>query len=127
MNSKKGFLLFGGCCILVIGVTIAGIMIGESSFSQEREKPNIYGKDTNIDKDSLYLDYVIKTLVKAIKDEDGILDCKIDVEHLNGKIISANVNVVAENDEINISETNILNYISKTLEISTEDIILSFD
>ena len=131
MNYKKNALIMGSS-ILIIGITIAGIMIGEGSFSQAEEKGNSYcidnwDADADIDKDSLYHDYLMKTLAENIKNEDGIRDCKIDVNYANGEIVSAKVSIDAENDEPTISETNILDYISQSLEISTEDIALSFD
>lgn len=115
MNFKKRFYLILVCYILVIGVIIVGIIIGKRGFSPETPQ------------DSLYLNYIVKTLVETIEDENGIMDCKIDVNYSNGEIVSVNVSVVAENDEINISEISILDYISQSLGISTEDIVLSFE
>lgn len=130
MNSKKIFFLILGSCTLVIGITVTGIMIRESNFFQDREKArsyNIDNMDTNIDKDSLYYDYIIEKLVETIKDEKGVMDCKINVNYSNGEIVSANVSVAAEDNKISISETNILDYVSQSLEISTEEIILSYE
>ncbi|MCH5248344.1 MAG: hypothetical protein J1E98_00355 [Lachnospiraceae bacterium] len=130
MNSKKRLFLILGCCTLIVVITIMGIMLRESSSFQEREKANRYcidDMDTNNDKDSLYFDYIVAVLVETIKNENGVMDCKINLNYSNGEIVSANVSVVAEGDEINISETNILDYVSQSLEISTEDIILSYD
>lgn len=130
MSPKKGFFLILGSCTLVIGVTVMGIMIRESNFFQAREKARSYyidNMDTNIDKDSLYFDYIIEELVETVKNENGVMDCRINVDYSNGEIVSANVSVVTEDDKINISLTNILDYVSQSLGISTEDIILSYE
>lgn len=117
MDAKKIVLLFG-CCVLVIWLTIAGFVIKWCSSSQNKE--------TSIDKDSLYLDYTMNTLAETIKRENGILDCKIYADYSNGEIGSADVNVVVENNEITVSEIDLLGYISCFLELSKEDIMLSF-
>lgn len=129
-NSKKKFFLIFGCFTLTIGIIILGILIRERNSIQEEENANSYcidNMDTNIDKDSQYHDYVINVLVEAIKEKNGVKDCQIYTNYSNGEIVSVNVNVVAEDDEVNITETDILDYVSKTLGISTEDIIVSYD
>lgn len=130
MNSKKKFFLIFGCFTLIIGIIELGILIRERNSIQEEENANNYfidNMDTNIDKDSQYHDYVTDVLVEAIKEENGVKDCQININYSNGEIVSVNVNIVAEDDEVNISETDILNYVSKSLGISTEDIIVSYD
>jgi len=130
MNFKKRFFLILGGFAFIIGITVVGFMTRKSSFFQKRENTNNYcidNMDVCLDKDSLYSDYIIKALVETIKDENGVMDCRINVNYSNGEIVSANVRVVAEDNGINISETNILNYVSQALEISTEDIVLSYD
>ncbi len=129
MNSKK-FLYSLGSFTLVIGVIVMGIMIRQSNFFPKRKTVNNYCIDNlnqNLDKDSLYYDYNIEALAGRIKDENGITDCKINVNYLNGEIISVNISVVVEDDEVNISETDILDYVSQSLEISIENIELSYD
>ena len=105
-------------------------MIRKSNISRERETANSYcidNMDTNIDKDSQYHDYIAKALAETIKDANGVADCQVNIIFSNGEVVSADVNVIAEDDKINISETDILDYVSKSLDISTEDVIVSYD
>lgn len=122
---KKRFTLILGVCTLGLAL-IAGGTAAEKWYSlQENISIDSYNQSTNADKDSLYYDYIINTMESAIKDNDEILDCEIDVERLNGKLISADVKVITKNDGTNALETNIRDYVSKALEISSENITLS--
>lgn len=82
--------------------------------------------NTNIDKEQAYLDYLRKTLAETIKEEMGVADCEIDLGYADGEIISAQVSIAAEDGGADISETDIVDYISHALEIPAEDIILYF-
>ena len=131
MNSKKKLIMILVCITLFIGITVIGIAINGSSFSKEENEANSYNINTllgtNIDKDSQYSDYISKLLAETIKEENGVMDCQVNISFSNGEVISANVNLVAEDDKVNISETDILEYVSKALEISKEDIIVTYD
>lgn len=82
--------------------------------------------NTNTDKEQAYLDYLRKTLAETIKEEMGVADCEIDLGYADGEIISAQVSIAAEDGGADISETDIVDYISHALEIPAEDIILYF-
>lgn len=56
----------------------------------------------------------------------GVADCEIDLGYADGEIISAQVSIAAEDGGADISETDIVDYISHALEIPAEDIILYF-
>lgn len=127
-NFKKNPYLIFGCFALIIGIiAICNIIIKSSLFQERDNSYSIDNVDTNIDNDSVYFEYIIETLTAKIKDEQGVADCKIDVGYSDGKIASANVSIIVKDEGINVSETNILNYISQTLEIDEEDIVLSYN
>lgn len=128
--TKKKFFMILGCFAFFIGIIVTGIVIRKSNISRERETAYSYcidNMDINIDKDSQYHDYITEVLAETIKDENGVKDCQINLDYSNSEIISANVSVAVEDDKINISETDILDYVSKSLDISTEDVIVSYD
>ena len=77
--------------------------------------------------ESVYCNYIENILAPQIEDYFEITACKIDVSFSNGEIVSAEIRVVTEDDETNALETDIMDYVSKALEISTENITLSFD
>ena len=77
--------------------------------------------------ESVYCNYIENILTPQIEDYFEIPACKIDVSYSNGEIVSAEIRVVTEKDETNALETDIIDYVSKALGISTENITLSFD
>lgn len=66
-------------------------------------------------------------LAEELKEEIGVADCKVKINYSNGDIPSANISVIAGDNENNISETGIMDYVFRSLEISTENIELSYD
>lgn len=81
----------------------------------------------SLDKDSVYCDYIIAMLVEELKEEIGVADCKVKINYSNGDILSANISVIAGDNENNIAESDIMDYVSRSLGISTENIELSYD
>ncbi len=65
---------------------------------------------------------VIAMLVEELKEEIGVADCKIKINYSNGDILSANISVVAGDNENNIAESDIMDYVFRSLGISTENI-----
>ncbi len=129
MSTKKILGSLGGF-VLIIGVIVMGIMIRAGSSLQKKEMEHSYCIDnlnSSLDKDSLYYDYIIEMLVEELKEKSGVADCKIRINYSNGDILSANISVVAGVDENNISETDMLDYVSQALGIPTENIELSYD
>lgn len=129
MSTKKILGSLGGF-VLIIGVIVMGIMIRAGSSLQKKEMGHSYCIDnlnSSLDKDSLYYDYIIEMLVEELKEKSGVADCKIRINYSNGDILSANISVVAGADENNISETDMLDYVSQALGIPTENIELSYD
>ncbi len=129
MSTKKILGSLGGF-VLIIGVIVMGIMIRAGSSLQKKEMEHSYCIDnlnSSLDKDILYYDYIIEMLVEELKEKSGVADCKIRINYSNGDILSANISVVAGADENNISETDMLDYVSQALGIPTENIELSYD
>ncbi|MBR1390774.1 MAG: hypothetical protein IJ567_04905 [Lachnospiraceae bacterium] len=83
-------------------------------------------EDLTIDKNSLYSDYIGDTMASKIKDAYGFLDCKVEVHYSEDEIVSADVYVV-KNDEKDVAETDILDYVSESLGISAQDVSLSLN
>lgn len=81
---------------------------------------------TDADKEDIFYSYLEKTMAENIIDIDGIVDCEMHINYSDGEVDSVDVSIVTEAGENNFSETDILRYISKALEISVEDISLSF-
>ncbi len=127
MSYKKKFTLILGGCVLVFGVTVGGIVANASGFSRENVYLSNENQDIVIDKESLYSEYVAKTIASKIKDSFEIEDCEINMTYLNGEFVFADISVVTENDEVNDLETNILDYVSETLGISTQYISITFN
>ena len=75
--------------------------------------------------ESVYCNYIENILTPQIENYFEISACKIDVSYSNGEIVSAEIRVVTEGDETNALETDIIDYVSKALGISTENITLS--
>ena len=106
-----------------------GIMIRAGSSLQKKEMEHSYCIDnlnSSLDKDSLYYDYIIEMLVEELKEKSGVADCKIKINYSNGDIPSTNISVVAGDNENNIAESDIMDYVSRSLGISTENIELSY-
>ncbi|MCM1088092.1 MAG: hypothetical protein NC419_08040 [Muribaculaceae bacterium] len=127
---KRVFLLCAGS-VLVLGVVIAGITAGmagsnEEGIAQESIELRADSRSTDPDKDALYADYIVKTVVSGIEDCDGVVDCAIDIDYADGEILSADVGIVAGQDRADTLETDILDYVSKSFDIPAENVTLSF-
>lgn len=121
----KRFSLICGGCILVWGMIIGSIVAEADNFPEK----SICLKDnqnTDIDKDGVFSDYMAETVVSGIKDCDGVLDCKIEVDCAKGEIFSADVDIVVENNRADDLETAVLDYVSESFGIPVENITLSF-
>lgn len=116
---KKRFTLILGSCALAFVLIIGGIIAEVRYFSQEN--------NTNADKDSVYYDYIVSIAESAVKDNDEILNCEIAADYSNGELVTADVKVVTKNGEMSALKTNIRDYVSSALEISYENITISFE
>ncbi|MCM1088483.1 MAG: hypothetical protein NC419_10020 [Muribaculaceae bacterium] len=121
----KRFSLICGGCILVLGIIIGSIVVEADSFP-ERSICLKDNQNADIDKDRLFSDYMTETVVSGIKDCDGVLDCKIEIDCAKGEIFSADVDIVAGNSRADALETDVLDYVSESFGIPVENITLSF-
>ena len=129
MNYKKRLALIMGCGVIVICGVIAGVMVKRNAESEIIQYSLDDIQNVNIidaDKEDMYYSYMEKTMAENITGIDGIVDCEMHINYSDGEVDSVDVSIVTETDENNFSETDILTYISKALEISVEDISLSF-
>ena len=126
MRMKKATLLsLGAAAIIVVGTvtTFATSAVENSTHSYNID--TVF--DGDIDKDRQYSEYITKVIASEIKDISGIIDCEVDVSRLNGEFVSADVSVVTKEGETDDLKTDILDYVSTSLGIPTENITLSFD
>ncbi len=128
MNYKKRLALIMGCGVIVICGVIAGIMVKRNVDSESTQYSIDDIQNVNItdaDREDMYYSYLEKTMSENITDIDGIVDCEMHINYSDEDVDSVDVSIVTEAGENSFSETDILSYISKALEISVEDISLS--
>ena len=118
---KKATILSLGAAVIVIAgiATMAATSAAKNrNDSFDYDITNFFDEDG--DKESKYSDYITNEMASVIENNYEITSCKIDVSYSDGEIVSADIRVVTENDETNALETDISNYVSKALGISTE-------
>lgn len=120
---KKKFTLILGICVFILGVITGCAMTETNTYSHKDICLDDWS--TNIDKDKEYSEFIEKTLASTIKEDCHLSDCKMKVSCSNGKITSAHVYIVTREDKSDDLETDILNYVSEALEISTQKVTLS--
>lgn len=128
MNYKKRLALIMGCGVIVICGVIVGIMVKRNVDSESTQYSIDDIQNVNItdaDREDMYYSYLEKTMSENITDIDGIVDCEMHINYSDEDVDSVDVSIVTEAGENSFSETDILSYISKALEISVEDISLS--
>lgn len=121
---KKRFTIILGACIFSLALITGGIA-AEAGYSSQKNISTDNNHKTNTAKDNLYYDYITNTLESAIKNNDEIQDCEININHSNNTLISVNVKIVTKDNELNTMDTDIKDYISQALEILPENITLT--
>jgi len=140
---KKFTLILAVCLfnfILIIGSAVAeegdfpkeesiksAVAEADDFFEEESKNTNDYNQYTENIKDSLYYDYIINVLESAVENSDEILDCKIDINFSGQKPAAADVKITAKDGGIGALQTDIKDYLSQSLNISYENIVLIFD
>ena len=113
-NDKKRILLaIGGCIIL--GFTLAGVIMIKSRDKEE------------VDKNSFYFDYLETRIATEIETIDAVSNCEINISYSGNTIISAEVYIDVEGEEIENVEAKIMNYVSVVFELPEDKISIIYE
>lgn len=107
--------------------SIKSVVTEADCFSEENISMDDYITYIKNGEENSYCDYIISTLESVIKNIDGILDCKININSLDHKSVVVNVKVITEDGKDDVMQTNMKDYISQYLDISYEKILLTFN
>lgn len=125
MKNKSWFLGIGiAVCILLVGIIFLMIHNIEESREEEADSVNQF---TDIEKEELYYDYMEKKLASMIERAYKFLDCEVDIGYSESEVFGVDIKfTVPEGSIVNDSmRTDISEFISKALDISTENIAVS--
>lgn len=141
---KKRVILFFGSCIIVLGLGIGGVALavnglpqGENDTSLNKEKTeNLVPEFINIDdchsysseadKSAAADNFIADMLSLEVEKLAGISDCIIDITGLNGESLGADVCITINNSFDNAIEANIRADIAQALDISVENVRISY-
>ena len=126
---------------MVLGIAIGGFLVGnqKSSASSNEEKiENLASEEVIINMDDLpsysseaekeaaYYNFLADFLSLVVENIDGISDCVIDITRSNSELLGANVCITINNSFDNDLETSIQAYVAEALEISVENVKISY-
>lgn len=125
MKNKSWFLGIGiAVCILLVGIIFLMIHNIEESREEEADSVNQF---TDIEKEELYYDYMEKKLASMIERAYKFLDCEVDIGYSESEVLGVDIKFTVPEDSIvnDSMRTDISEFISKALDISTENIAVS--
>lgn len=140
MIYKKRVPLILGSCIMVLGIVIGGFFwVGnqKSSASSNKEKTeNLVSKfiitddtpsySSEADKRAAADKFLTDILSLEVEKLAGISDCIIDITRLNGELLGADVCITVNNSFDNALEANIQANVAQALDISVENVKISY-
>lgn len=143
MKFKKRTALILGSCIIVLGLATGGVVLAVNRSPQEENGTSLNAENLtseevsiNIDdlhsysseaeKEAAYDNFLADTLSLEVEKIAGISDCVIDITRSNSELLGADVCITINDSFDNASETDIQDYVAKALDISVENVKISY-
>lgn len=124
MKNKRRILTIGiGVCILFVGISLVVLQAGKS-----REEGIVFENQlTDFEKEDAYYDWLEKYLAMMLKRTCKALDCEVDINYLEGKIVGVGIDVAVSEESVgnDALKTDISDCISKALNVTRESIVVS--
>lgn len=137
IKRRKSLIL--GSAILVFGLAIGGTVLAgnqKSSASSDNAKTEIPVSEINLEvcdsyssdeeKETAYENYVKDSLSSAVGDIDGISGCIIDITESNKRWSGADVCITVNDSLDAASEASIQDYVARALDVSAENVKISY-
>lgn len=124
MKNKGRILTIGiGACILFVGISLVILQAGKS-----REEGIVFESQlTDLENEDAYYGWLEKYLAMMLKRTCKTSDCKVDISHLEGKIVGVGIDVAVSEESVgnDALKTDISGCISKALNVTEESIAVS--
>lgn len=139
MYKKRVPLILGGC-IMVLGIAIGGVVFAgnqKSGSSSDKAKIENSASEINVDDclsysseedmEAAYEKHLVDVISSEVEKTAGISDCVIDVTESNSKLSEVDVCITVNNSFDDALETDIQTYVAQALEISAENVKISYN
>lgn len=122
--TNKRHVLGIGVCILFLGIACFVILRTEKPGGEEIRFENQF---TDNEKENVHYHYLEKYLALMLERTGSVSDCEVEINHSEGKVVGVDVGfAMSESNSGNEAmKADILEYFSKALDVSEDNIVIS--
>lgn len=118
--------------ISIMGIGVCILLVGISLVILKAEKPGreeiVFEKQlTDTEKEDAYYDVVEKYLAVMLNRAFESLDCEVEIDHAEGKIVGVSIDAAVSEDSVgnDALKTDISDCVSRALNVTGECIVVS--